>query len=85
MPTKKSSLSKKSVTNKLTTIGVSIHPANRIEVSIPANIAKAIKCNGTQAYATVVNGVLQITGLEPKVFIPITSLVREDFVANENN
>ena len=74
---------KKAVTKtelvKIQPIKVSVSRSNNIEIKLPAAIMKAIRCVDNTVHFAVVNNVLQISGPEPALFIPVTSLVREDF------
>jgi len=59
---------------------VSVSRTNSIEIGLPQAVMDAIRIKNSTAHITITNGVLQVSGSEPALFIPVTGFSKEDFV-----
>lgn len=51
-----------------------------VTFELPKNIIKYLDVNNSKIYWVPINGIIQITGKEPNIFIPIGSIDKNSFI-----
>jgi hypothetical protein len=52
-----------------------------ISIELPQSVAKHVKLDGKEVYWTITNGIIQISGVEPTLTIPILLNNPRNFLA----
>ncbi|MEK6878226.1 MAG: hypothetical protein AABY22_01390 [Nanoarchaeota archaeon] len=55
---------------------------DNLVIKLPKNIGKYLKISDSKIFWVPINGTIQIMSNEPKSFIPITALDKNDFIVH---